>query len=75
MTTGFVTTAKLFTTVNPLPNLAPTWNMAPTMDAPVARLHSNGALPWRIEVEPAAIFHERPEESAQADQRQVGDYR
>ena len=24
-------------TVNPLPNLAPTWNMAPTMDAPVVR--------------------------------------
>src|SRR5579862_9012425 len=26
----------------PLPNLAPTWNMAPTMDAPVVRLNSNG---------------------------------
>ena len=24
----------LFATVNPLPNLVPTWNMAPTMDAP-----------------------------------------
>jgi len=30
--------ARLFATVNPLPNLAPTWNMAPTMDAPVVRL-------------------------------------
>jgi putative SOS response-associated peptidase YedK len=34
--------ARLFTTVNPLPNLAPTWNMAPTMDAPVVRVNSNG---------------------------------
>lgn len=30
--------ARLFATVNPLPNLEPTWNMAPTMDAPVVRL-------------------------------------
>jgi putative SOS response-associated peptidase YedK len=30
--------ARLFASVNPLPNLAPTWNMAPTMDAPVVRL-------------------------------------
>jgi putative SOS response-associated peptidase YedK len=28
--------------VNPFLNLAPTWNMAPTMDAPVVRLNSNG---------------------------------
>jgi putative SOS response-associated peptidase YedK len=34
--------ARIFSTVNPLPNLAPTWNMAPTKDAPVVRLHSNG---------------------------------
>lgn len=27
--------AKVFGTVNPLPNLRPTWNMAPTKDAPV----------------------------------------
>ncbi len=31
--------ARLFGTKNPLPNLRPTWNMAPTMDAPVVRLH------------------------------------
>jgi putative SOS response-associated peptidase YedK len=31
--------AKIFGTVNPLPNLAPTWNMAPTMDALTVRLH------------------------------------
>ena len=44
--------ARLFATVNPLPNLAPTWNMAPTMDAPVVRLvdgerHLN-ALKWGL---------------------------
>jgi putative SOS response-associated peptidase YedK len=31
--------ARLFGTVNPLPNLQPTWNMAPTMEAPVVRWH------------------------------------
>ena len=31
--------ARLFATVNPLPNLMPTWNMAPTNDAPVVRRH------------------------------------
>jgi putative SOS response-associated peptidase YedK len=30
--------ARLFATVNPLPNLQPTWNLAPTDDAPVIRL-------------------------------------
>jgi hypothetical protein len=30
--------ARLLATVNPPPNLKPTWNMAPTMDAPVVRL-------------------------------------
>ncbi len=30
---------RLFRTVNPTPNLAPTWNMAPTRDAPVVRMH------------------------------------
>jgi len=30
--------ARLFATVNPLPNLQPTWNLAPTDDAPVVRL-------------------------------------
>jgi putative SOS response-associated peptidase YedK len=34
--------ARLFATANPLPNLAATWNMAPTMAAPVVRLNSNG---------------------------------
>lgn len=29
--------ARLFGTTNPLPNLKPTWNMAPTMSAPVVR--------------------------------------
>lgn len=31
--------ARLFGTQNPLPNLQPTWNMAPTMIAPVVRRH------------------------------------
>lgn len=31
--------ARLFGTRNALPNLKPTWNMAPTMDAPVVRRH------------------------------------
>ena len=31
--------ARLFHTVNPLPNFAPTWNMAPTQDAMVVRHH------------------------------------
>jgi putative SOS response-associated peptidase YedK len=31
--------ARLFDTQNPLPNLKPTWNMAPTMAAPVVRRH------------------------------------
>lgn len=30
---------RLFATVNPPPNFAPTWNMAPTRQAPVVRLH------------------------------------
>lgn len=44
--------ARLFGTKNPLPNLKPTWNMAPTMDAPVVRRHPNSnerhldALTW-----------------------------
>ena len=44
--------ARLFATVNPLPNLAPTWNMAPTMDAPVVRLVDGArhldALKWGL---------------------------
>jgi putative SOS response-associated peptidase YedK len=30
---------RLFRTANPMPNLQPTWNMAPTREAPVVRLH------------------------------------
>ena len=44
--------ARLFATVNPLPNLAPTWNMAPTMEAPVVRLIDGNrhldALTWGL---------------------------
>lgn len=44
--------ARLFGTRNPLPNLKPTWNMAPTMNAPVVRRHPESgerhldALTW-----------------------------
>lgn len=31
--------ARYFETVNPLPNLAPSWNRAPTQDGPVVRRH------------------------------------
>src|SRR3978361_1712663 len=31
--------ARRLGTKSPLPNLKPTWNMAPTMDAPVVRRH------------------------------------
>ncbi len=31
--------ARLFRVAGPLPNRAPTWNMAPTRDAPVIRVH------------------------------------
>jgi hypothetical protein len=33
--------AKLLGIVNPLPNLQPTWNMAPTLGAPVVRMHGS----------------------------------
>jgi putative SOS response-associated peptidase YedK len=45
--------ARIFGTVNPLPNLVVTWNMAPTRDAPVVRLSREGerhldALKWGL---------------------------
>lgn len=40
--------ARLFATVNPLPNLSPTWNMAPTMDAPVV-WHDPGSGARRLD--------------------------
>ena len=35
--------ARLFETKGPIPNLEPTWNMAPTKGAPVVRLEPDGA--------------------------------
>jgi len=32
--------ARIFRTVNPLPNIAPTWTLAPSQDAPVVRRHT-----------------------------------
>ena len=45
--------ARIFGTVNPLPNFERTWNMAPTRDAPVVRLARDGqrhldALKWGL---------------------------
>jgi hypothetical protein len=46
--------ARIFGTTNPLPNLAPTWNMAPTRDAQVVRRHPEtgerhlDALKWGL---------------------------
>jgi putative SOS response-associated peptidase YedK len=45
--------ARIFGTVNPLPNLEQTWNLAPTRDAPVVRLSQDGerhldALKWGL---------------------------
>jgi putative SOS response-associated peptidase YedK len=45
--------ARIFGTVNPLPNLEKTWNMAPTCDAPVVRQSREGeryldALKWGL---------------------------
>ena len=45
--------ARIFGTVNPLPSLEITWNMAPTRDAPVVRLSREGerhldALKWGL---------------------------
>jgi putative SOS response-associated peptidase YedK len=45
--------ARIFDTVNPLPNLEQTWNMAPTRDAPVVRQSREGerhldALKWGL---------------------------
>ena len=34
--------ARIFGMVNPLPSLEPTWNMAPTLDAPVVRQSKDG---------------------------------
>lgn len=49
----------IFGTVNPLPNIPATWNMAPTRDAPVVRLHR----------ETRGAQGAGPESRASADQR------
>jgi hypothetical protein len=65
--------ARLFGTVNPLPNLQPTWNLAPTDDAPVVRLAANGdrhldLLKWGL-----VPYFMKDLKKAQADQCQVRD--
>jgi putative SOS response-associated peptidase YedK len=41
--------ARLFGTMNPLPNRRPTWNMAPPMETPVVRRHAGSGIwmHWR----------------------------
>ena len=36
--------ARIFCTVNPLPNFAPSWNVAPTQDAAVVHRHPDTGL-------------------------------
>ena len=63
--------ARIFGTVNPLPNLEPTWNMAPTRTRRSSGCREDGRAPSRCpEMGPDPLFHEGPEEGAQADQRQ-----
>jgi hypothetical protein len=65
--------ARLFGTVNPLPNLQPTWNLAPTDDAPVVRLdRETGArhldvLKWGL-----IPYFTKDENRAPSDQCSVG---
>jgi putative SOS response-associated peptidase YedK len=63
--------ARLFGTTGPLPNLEPTWNMAPTKDAPIVRFDPE-TNERRLEVAKwGAVLHEGPGEGPQADQRAV----
>jgi putative SOS response-associated peptidase YedK len=62
--------ARLFRTVNPLPNTAPDWNVAPTQDAMVVRRHPDSGerhldlLRWAY-----AEFHQGPGAGSAANQR------
>jgi putative SOS response-associated peptidase YedK len=40
--------ARIFGTVNPLPNLSPSWNVAPTQGATVVRRHPDTGGPTSI---------------------------
>jgi putative SOS response-associated peptidase YedK len=67
--------ARIFGTPNRLPNLAPSWNGAPTNDVAVVRCHpETGArhldlLKWG----PAALLGEETDQGAAADQRPFRD--
>ena len=64
--------ARLFATVNPLPNLAPTWNVAPTIDAPVVRLiHGNRHLDTGLGSVPRERADEGPNPGPLGDYREV----
>jgi putative SOS response-associated peptidase YedK len=51
--------ARIFGTVNPLPNLALSWNVAPTQEAAVVRLRHRRPAPQPAEV-PAAYCAKEP---------------
>ena len=57
----------------PAPKLAPTWNMAPTKDAPVVRLSTVSAT-RRVEMGPGPLFT-KDLKKAPKSQRQIGDHR
>jgi len=59
--------ARIFDTVNPLPNLAPSWNVAPTNDAAATRAPSRSA-----EVGPAALLDEGANPGPAPDQARSG---
>ena len=69
--------ASIFGTLNALPNLAPSWNVAPSQDALVVRRNPDGgAEPGPAEMEPAAPpLDEGGRQGTTADQRAGGDRR
>jgi putative SOS response-associated peptidase YedK len=63
--------AGSFGTVNPLPNLAPSWNVAPTQDAMVVRRHPDTGARYLdlLKVGSAALLGEGTDQGTAADQR------
>jgi putative SOS response-associated peptidase YedK len=59
--------ARIFGTGNPLPNLAPSWNVAPTLDAAVVRRHRETGARHPAEVGPAALLCEGTDQGTATD--------
>jgi hypothetical protein len=65
--------ARIFGTVNPLPNLAPSWKSRRTMTAPLsAALPRPRASPRSADIGPAAPLDEGTIQGAVADHRPIG---